>query len=73
MLVPILCFTCGCPLADKEDLFNYLKTQKMNNQNTENSKNITSIDCMDIFDKLDIPNDCCRMHMISNMLFTDYY
>lgn len=72
MLMPILCFTCGCPLADKEDLFNYFKNEKIN-KNVNTDSIITSIDCMDIFEKLDIPNDCCRMHMISNMQFTDYY
>lgn len=68
MLVPIVCFTCGLPLADKEDLFKYLKSEyiKNNDYNEE-------IDCMKILDILQIINDCCRMHLVTSLTFTDYY
>lgn len=69
MLIPIVCFTCGCPLGDKEDLFNYLKYEKIKKQKEDTN----DLDCSDILDILDISNDCCRMHFISSMIFTDYY
>lgn len=69
MLIPIVCFTCGCPIGDKEDLFNALKAKKIKEKKNPDD----DIDCSDILDLLDIKNDCCRMHFISSMLFTDYY
>jgi DNA-directed RNA polymerase subunit N (RpoN/RPB10) len=68
MLIPILCFTCGCPLGDKEDLYNYLKKERINK-----TKEGDDLDCLDILHLLDIVNDCCKMHFISSMLITDYY
>lgn len=67
MLIPILCFTCGLPLADKEDLYNELKSKKK----IENAHD--ELDCKDILEQLDIVNDCCKMHFITAMLFIDYY
>jgi len=69
MLIPIVCFTCGCPIGDKEDLFNYLKAKKIKEKKKPND----DVDCSDILKLLDIKNDCCKMHFISSMLFTDYY
>jgi DNA-directed RNA polymerase subunit N (RpoN/RPB10) len=72
MLVPIICFTCGCPIGDKEDLFNKLKEEKAKKLNIRDIDN-KELDCSDILNKLDINNDCCRMHLITSMQFTDYY
>lgn len=71
MLVPILCFTCGLPLGDKEDLFNELKAEKI--KKIENYTKDIELDCSDILKLLDITNDCCKMHMISALILTDYY
>jgi DNA-directed RNA polymerase subunit N (RpoN/RPB10) len=68
MLIPILCFTCGLPLADKEDLYNYLKLEQI-----KNDTNNDMYDFQEILEKLDIVNDCCKMHFISAMQFSDYY
>lgn len=67
MLIPILCITCGLPLADKEDLYNHLKEEKIKKTKTED------IDFQDILEQLDIVNECCKMHFITSMQFTDYY
>lgn len=69
MLIPIICFTCGCPIGDKEDLFNYLKKEKIKEKKEIND----NLDCSDILNLLDITNDCCKMHFISSMLLVDYY
>lgn len=71
MLVPILCFTCGLPLADKEDLYVHLKAEKIKKM-TNYHPNM-DLDCSDILEQLDIVNDCCKMHFITGMIFTDYY
>lgn len=74
MLIPIVCFTCGCPIGDKEDLFNYLKAEKIRELKEHvQILDISTLDCSDILQTLGINNDCCRMHFISSMLFTDYY
>lgn len=65
MLIPIVCFTCGLPLADKEDLFYQLRKKQL-----ETTK---STDFQEILHMLDINNDCCKMHFITAMQFTDYY
>lgn len=64
MLIPVVCFTCGCPLGDKEDIFNHLKEENKRGENEDYS---------DILELLDITNDCCKMHFISSILITDYY
>lgn len=70
MLVPIVCFTCGLPLADKEDLFKYLKNEIIKNNKGDEEKDIN---CSEILNTLQIINDCCRMHLITSLTFTDYY
>lgn len=70
MLVPIVCFTCGCPIGDKEDLYNYMKAAKIRENLNKDPENL---DCSEILKILDITNDCCKMHFISSMIFTDYY
>jgi DNA-directed RNA polymerase subunit N (RpoN/RPB10) len=66
MLIPIICFTCGLPLSDKEDMYIELKTK----QEKEFGENV---DYRTILESLDIKNDCCKMHFITSMVFTDYY
>lgn len=61
MLGPIVCFTCGVPLGDKEDLFKYLM---------EISKNT---DPLPILNMLDIINECCKMHFITPELLSKWY
>ena len=81
MLVPILCFTCGCPIGDKEDIFRYLRAERVREVLKERGTIATQaavdaglqISCEDILDKLGIPEDCCRAHLISAMVFSDYY
>ena len=65
MLVPIVCFTCGLPLADKEDLYMELKVKQVKENGSTDFQNILKL--------LDINNDCCKMHFITAMLFNDYY
>jgi DNA-directed RNA polymerase subunit N (RpoN/RPB10) len=72
MLVPIVCFSCGLPLCDKFDIYHELKKQKIE-ELTKNNSSLENIDCIDILISLDITNDCCKMHLISTVLFNDYY
>ena len=81
MLVPILCLTCGCPIGDKADLFRHLCAQLV--QKTLKVRDIAptqaaiakdlQIDAEKILESLHIRHDCCRAHMVSAMVFSDYY
>jgi DNA-directed RNA polymerase subunit N (RpoN/RPB10) len=81
MLVPILCLTCGCPIGDKEDIFRHLRAERVRSILKERGTTATQaavdgglqIDCEDILDLLGIVHDCCRGHLVSAMVFSDYY
>jgi DNA-directed RNA polymerase subunit N (RpoN/RPB10) len=81
MLVPVLCFTCGCPVGDVEDIFREMRISKVRAILDERGTTATQaaadaglqIDCSDILKQLGIEFDCCRKTIISAMIFTDYY
>jgi DNA-directed RNA polymerase subunit N (RpoN/RPB10) len=83
MLVPVLCFTCGCPVGDVEDLFHQMRAARVRAILAERGTTATQaavdgglqIDCSDILDKLGIKkeNYCCRKVLATAMVFTDYY
>jgi DNA-directed RNA polymerase subunit N (RpoN/RPB10) len=81
MLVPIVCFTCGLPLGDVEDLFLTLRAEKVRKELEARGTVATQaafdaglqVECADILDELGIVYDCCRTHLVTAMIFTDYY
>jgi DNA-directed RNA polymerase subunit N (RpoN/RPB10) len=81
MLVPILCFSCGCPIGDKEDLFRHMRAVRVREVLAARGTAPTQapidaglqIECADILEQLGIVNDCCRAHLITAMNFADYY
>jgi len=81
MFVPVVCITCSCPIGDKATLFQYERAEAVKKILNERGTVPTQvaidvglqIDLSDILEKLDIINDCCRMHLTSAMLFSDYY
>jgi len=81
MLVPVICFTCGNPIGDIEDLFHHLRAARVREILAERGTTATQaaadaglqIDCSDILDRLGIKNDCCRKCLVTAMIFTDHY
>jgi len=81
MLTPILCITCGCPIGDVEDLFRHLRAEKtralLGERGTAaNQAAVDSglqVDCEDILDLLGIAHDCCRGHLVTAVVFPDWY
>ena len=81
MLVPILCMTCGCPIGDREDLFLHMRAERVRKILKERGTIPTQaaidvglqLDCRDILELLGITEDCCKMHLTSAMIFSDYY
>ncbi len=81
MLVPILCFTCGLPIGDRADLFCAMRAKRV--RETLKTRGTVApqaeidvglqLDCSDILDSLGIMNDCCRAHIVSAMIFSDFY
>jgi DNA-directed RNA polymerase subunit N (RpoN/RPB10) len=81
MLVPVLCFTCGCPVGDVEDLFRHMRAARVRAILAERGTTATQaaadaglqIDCSDILDRLGVVHDCCRKALVTAMIFADYY
>ncbi len=79
MLVPIVCITCGCPIGDVADLYRVLRAKRVKEVLAKTSRTPfhasgdLQIDCTDIFDRLKIRSPCCRTHLTTSMVFTDYY
>ena len=81
MLVPVCCFTCGCPIGDKEDLFRHLRAERVRAALAARDTAATQaaadgglqVDCEDILARLGVAHDCCRAHLITAMCFCDYY
>jgi hypothetical protein len=73
MDVSTTCPTCGLPLGDRAELYEYLKS-KIVNEILSKKKTIPnyiyiddeiSLDCSDILKTLQVNHDCCKMHLIS--------
>jgi len=81
MLCPVLCFTCGYPVGQIEDIFGHLRAAKVKKILSERKTTATQaavdaglqIDCSDILDKLNIMHACCRKTLVTAMIFADYY
>jgi DNA-directed RNA polymerase subunit N (RpoN/RPB10) len=81
MLTPVTCFTCGCPVGDKEDLFRHMRAALVRATLAERGTQPTQaasdaglqIDCREILDRLQVTGDCCRKALVTAMIFTDYY
>jgi len=81
MLTPVLCFTCGCPVGDVEDLFRHMRTALVRETLAERGTTATQaaadaglrIDVRDILERLGIVNDCCRKSLVTAMIFADNY
>lgn len=81
MLVPVICFTCGNPIGDVEDLFRALRSARVREILAERGTTATQaavdadlqINCSDILDRLGIKCDCCRKCLVTAMIFADYY
>lgn len=81
MLTPTVCFTCGLPVGDVEDIFRKLRAERVREVLKERDTTVTQaavdaglqIDCTDILDDLGIEEDCCRTRLTTAMVFGDYY
>jgi DNA-directed RNA polymerase subunit N (RpoN/RPB10) len=81
MLTPIVCLTCGCPIGDIEDLFRHMRAARVRELLGERGTDVSQaaidvglqLDCSDILELLGVRNDCCRAHLVSAMIFDDYY
>ena len=81
MLTPIVCFTCGAPTGDVEDLFQAMRAARVRAVLAERGTAATQaavdaglqIDCSEILTRLGITHDCCRKVLVTAMLYGDYY
>jgi len=76
MIIPIRCFTCGKPIADKWDMFmDIVREEKSKDSNINNNEsNIKYIDLNNssksiegnALDKLGLDRYCCRRMILTN-------
>ena len=76
MIIPIRCFTCGKPIADKWDMFmDIVREEKSKDSNINNNEsNIKYIDLNNTsksiegnaLDKLGLDRYCCRRMILTN-------
>lgn len=84
MIIPVLCFTCGKPLADKYDYYveqvNKMKQEQQGHDAAAvaaaatSSKTIPHFDELrtgPILDKLGLKRYCCRRHMLTTVDMMD--
>jgi DNA-directed RNA polymerase subunit N (RpoN/RPB10) len=68
MIIPVLCFTCGKPLADKYDY--YLEEVAKLGESKKQGGGERHFDDMrtgPILDKLGLKRYCCRRHMLTTV------
>jgi DNA-directed RNA polymerase subunit N (RpoN/RPB10) len=72
MIIPVLCFTCGKPLADKYDYYveevNKLKATLVTR---DNAPQFDELRTGPILDKLGLKRYCCRRHMLTTVDMMD--
>ena len=80
MLTPIRCFTCAYPLGDIADIFRTLKREKIIKVAEENDIAVNKLFISEVeinmekeLDELNITSECCRMHMLTTVYFSDVY
>lgn len=71
MIIPVLCFTCGKPLADKYDWYvnevNKLKQSTPAAAGGASSAQFDELRTGPILDKLGLKRYCCRRHMLTTV------
>ena len=81
MLLVIVCFSCGCPVGDKADLYRHMRAARVREVLAARGTIPTQaaadaglqIPCGDILDALGIVNDCCRKCFTTAMVYSDHY
>jgi DNA-directed RNA polymerase subunit N (RpoN/RPB10) len=81
MLTPVVCFGCGTSIGHVAELFRLLRERRIREE--LKAKHLSpemsaipldsSMDLQDLFDKLQIPTDCCRVHLSSAIVMSDHY
>lgn len=69
MIIPVLCFTCGKPLADKYDYYveEVNKLRAAQKDKDVNAPQFDELRTGPILDKLGLKRYCCRRHMLTTV------
>lgn len=81
MLTPVICFTCGLPVGDVEDLFRVKRAALIAAALAAHDTDAAfapldaklETECASILDELHITADCCRITLTNNCDFNDLY
>jgi DNA-directed RNA polymerase subunit N (RpoN/RPB10) len=62
MIIPVRCFSCNEPLAN---VWEYFKRRQ------KELKQKGVLECKVVFEELDLPNMCCRRHLLGQVDLVD--
>ncbi len=85
MLIDVVCPSCGLPIGHLATLFNKLREERtrelvekvggdygdISYLTSHNAQ--TEIDMADVLDKMRIYGDCCRLHMVTKVMWAGIY
>ena len=71
MIIPILCFTCGKPLADKYDYYIEEVNKLKVSADDKKTPHFDDLKTGPILDKLGLKRYCCRRHMLTTVDMMD--
>ena len=81
MLTPIVCFGCGGSIGEKAELFRQARADpvKAKLEETNTAAEMAAVrqdvytDCQALFVALQVFRSCCRTHLSTAMVQSDYY
>lgn len=72
MIIPVLCFTCGKPLADKYDYYiEEVSKTAATSSGDKKTPHFDDVKTGPILDKLGLKRYCCRRHMLTTVDMMD--
>lgn len=71
MIIPVLCFTCGKPLADKYDYYVQEVNKMAQVKGSDKLPHFDELRTGPILDKLGLKRYCCRRHMLTTVDMMD--
>ena len=81
MLTPIVCFGCGGSIGEKAELFRQARADQVKAKlaETDTAPEMAAVrqdvygDCQHLFNILQVHRDCCRTHLATAMVQSDFY
>ena len=82
MLTPVRCMSCGLPVGDVAAIYRVLAAARARDERVRLDLHASAAALVapgyaspvgDILDRLGVVFDCCRVHVFTAMVFSDYF